>query len=82
MTELPILDATVVGAIKKLLDNIKNDVDPHNSADQITDLVEQHKLNGKEAYRPLLKSFSDLLREKGYPQTADFLVKQWHLSEI
>jgi hypothetical protein len=82
MTELPILDASVVGAIKKLLDNIKNDIDPHNSADQITDLVEEHKLNEKKAYRPLLKSFSDLLREKGYPQTADFLVKQWHLSEL
>jgi hypothetical protein len=81
MTELPMLDATVV-AIKKLLDNIKNDVDAHNSADQITDLVEQHRLNEKEAYRPLLRSFSDLLREKGYPQTADFLVKQWHLSDI
>ena len=81
MNELPILDATVVGAIKKLLDDIRNDIDPHYSADQITNLVEEHKLNDKKAYSPLLKSFTELLREKGFPQTADFLVKQWHLSE-
>jgi hypothetical protein len=81
MNELPILDATVVGAIKKHLDDIRNDIDPHNSADQITDLVEQHKLDEKKAYGPLLKSFTELLREKGFPQTADFLAKQWHLSE-
>ncbi len=81
MTELPILDMTLVGAIKGLMDNIRNDIDPHDSADQITDLVEEHKLDRKEAYKHLLKSFSDLLREKGYPQTADFLVKQWHLPQ-
>jgi hypothetical protein len=82
MTELPILDPAIVGAIKSLLDNIKNDIDPHNSADQITNLVEEHKLETKTAYRPLLRSFSELLREKGYPQTADFISKQWHLSDI
>lgn len=81
MTGLPILDMTIVGAIKGLMDNIRNDIDPHDSADQITDLVEEHKLDRKEAYKPLLKSFSELLREKGYPQTADFLVKQWHLPQ-
>jgi hypothetical protein len=81
MTGLPTLDMALVKEIKRLLDNIKNDVDAHDSADGITDLVEEHKLDRNEAYRPLLKSFSDLLREKGYPQTADFLVKQWHLSQ-
>jgi hypothetical protein len=81
MTGLPMLDMTIVGAIKEHMDNIRNDIDPHASADQITDLVEEHKLERNEAYKPLLKSFSELLREKGYPQTADFLVKQWHLPQ-
>lgn len=79
MTELPMMDMAVVGAIKRLMDNIKNDIDAHNSVDQITDLVDDNKLVGKESYKPLLKSFCDLLREKGYPQTADFIVKQWRL---
>ncbi len=79
MTELPTLDMAVVGTIKKLIENIRNDIDAHDSADQITDMVDDCKLVGKEAYKPLLRSFCDLLREKGYPQTADFLVKQWHL---
>jgi hypothetical protein len=79
MTELFTMDMAVVGAIKRLMDNIKNDVDTHDSVDQITDLVDDYKLVGKGGYKPLLTSFCDLLREKGYPQTADFLVKQWRL---
>jgi hypothetical protein len=79
MAELPTMDMAVVGAIKRLLENIKNDIDMHDSVDQITDLVDDHKLVGKSSYKPLLRSLCDLLREKGYPQTADFLIKQWKL---
>jgi hypothetical protein len=79
MAELPTMDMAIVGAINKMLDNIKNDIDMHGSVDQITDLVDDNKLVGKSAYKPLLRSLCNLLREKGYPQTADFLVKQWEL---
>ncbi len=79
MSDLPIMDLTMVNEIKRLVDNIRNDVDAHGSADQIADLVEDHKLDKNETYKPLLRSFCDVLREKGYPQTADFLMKQWHL---
>ena len=73
------MDMTVVEAIKKQIDNVKNDLDAHGSADRITDLVDDNKLIGKESYKPLLRSFCEVLREKGYPQTADFLIKQWRL---
>ena len=79
MTELPMMDMAVVGSIKKLMDNIKNDLDQGNSMDDIADLVFEYKLNEKKAYKTLLQSVCDLLREKGYPQTADFFVKHWHL---
>jgi len=79
MTNLPVMDMTVVEAIKKQIDNVKNDLDAHGSADRITDLVDDNKLVGKESYKPLLRSFCEVLREKGYPQTADFLIKQWRL---
>lgn len=77
--ELPTLDTNVVDAIKKLRDNIKNDFDQHHSADQIQDMVVEHKLAGKKAYKPLLQSVCNLLREKGYPGTADVLAKDWRL---
>jgi hypothetical protein len=79
MTELPMMDLTVVNAIKNLMDNIKNDIAPGNSMDDIADLVHDHKLIGKNSYKPLLRSICDLLREKGYPTTADFFTKHWRL---
>jgi hypothetical protein len=81
MTELPILDTTLVGAIKKLMDNIRNDVDQYSSMDQIADLVIENKLVRKKAYKPLLKSVCDLIQEKGYPQTAALLLKDWQLDK-
>ena len=79
MTEFQILDTTVVSAVKNLRDNIKNDIDQFNSMEQIAELVYDHKLIGKNAYKTLLQSVCDLLREKGYTQTADFFVKHWQL---
>jgi hypothetical protein len=79
MSELPTMDMAVVEAIKELKQNIKNDVDAGNRMDDIANLVFEHKLTEKEAYKPLLQSVCDLLREKGYPQTADFFAKHWRL---
>jgi hypothetical protein len=77
--DLPVLDPVVSGEIKRLRDNIKNDIDIYNSMDQITELVVEHKLVGKKAYQQLLKSVCDLIREKGFPQTAAFAEKDWRL---
>ncbi len=79
MTGLPILDMSLVNVIKQLMENIKNDIDPHKSMDGIADLVEDNKLSMKDEYKPLLRSVCDVLREKGFPSTADFLIKQWRL---
>jgi len=79
MSDLPVMDLTVVNAIKKLMDNIKNDMNAGNSMDDIADMVYDHKLDKKKTYRPLLQSICDLLREKGYPVTSDLFIKLWHL---
>ena len=79
MAELQVLDITVVNSIKKLMDNIRNDIDPGRSMDDIADLVYDNKLIKKTSYKPLLQSVCDLLREKGYPTTADFFANHWHL---
>lgn len=79
MTELPTMDMALVEAIKKLMENIRNNTDPGNSMDDIANLVWENELTEKEAYKPLLHSVCDLLRDKGYPQTADFFAKHWHL---
>jgi hypothetical protein len=71
--------ATIKDAIKMLIENIRNDVAPHQSADKIADLVEDHKLQKIEEIKPLLKNFSDVLLEKGFTNTSNFLNKQWHL---
>jgi len=81
MTEIPMLDMTVVEAIKKLMGNIKNDVDQYDSMDDIADMVFDHKLAEKKAYKSLLQSVCDLLLKKGYAQTSDFFVKHWHLND-
>ena len=61
------------------IENIRNDLDPYQNADGITDLVEDHHLSGREDFKPLLKSFCDLLKEKGYPDTSKFISKQWDI---
>jgi hypothetical protein len=79
MAELQVLDMTVVSSIKKLMDNIRNDIDAGTSMDDLADIVYDHKLMKKTPYKNLLKSVCDLLREKGYPTTADFFSSLWHL---
>jgi hypothetical protein len=79
MSELPTLDMAVVGDVKRLMDNIKDDVDQYNSMEQIADLVDEHKLTENKAYKTLLQSVCALLREKGYPQTADLFLEHWHI---
>jgi hypothetical protein len=69
----------IAETIEILIENIKNDSNPYESADKITDLVEDYKLDKIETCRPLLKSFCDLLKEKGYSNTSDFIAKQWRL---
>jgi hypothetical protein len=79
MTELPIMDLTIVNAIKQLMDNIKNDIDPGNSMDDIADFVHNHNLANQDVYKPLLQSICDLLREKKYLVTSDFFLNRWGL---
>jgi DNA-binding protein Fis len=76
---LPVLDTSIIDALKKLRDNVKNDIDQYHSMDQIQELVVEHRLVVNAAYKPLLKSVCDLLREKGYPETAKALEKDWRL---
>lgn len=79
MNELPVMNFSVVNSIKQLMANIENGIDPGNSMDDIADIVHDNKLINKSSYKPLLQSVCDLLREKGYPATADFFVKHWRL---
>ena len=71
--------AKILEEIEIRIENIRNDLDPHENADCITDLVEDHHLSGREDFKALLKSFCDLLKEKGYPDTSAFIAKQWHI---
>jgi hypothetical protein len=79
MIELPILDPAIVGELKQLIDNIKNDRDIYGSMDQIAEMVVECKLSDKKAYKPILQSVCTLIREKGFPQTAAFAEKNWRL---
>jgi hypothetical protein len=78
MIELPMLDPLVV-ELKRLIDNIKNDQNIYGTMDQIAEMVVEHKLADKKAYKPLLQSVCTLIREKGFPQTAAFAEKDWRL---
>jgi len=71
--------AKILEEIEIRIENIRNDLDPYENADYITDLVEDHHLSGREDFKPLLKSFCDLLKEKGYPDTSKFIAKQWNI---
>ena len=82
MTELPTMNMAVVEAIKKFMENIRNDVDAGNSMDDIANLVWEHRLAEKKAYNPLLHSICDLLRERGYPQTAVFPIYSYCLHSL
>ena len=78
MIELPMLDPWVV-ELKRLINNIKNDQNIYGTMDQIAEMVVEHKLSDKEAFRPLLQTVCALIREKGFPQTAAFAEKNWRI---
>jgi len=75
MIELPMLDPVLVGELKRLIENIRNDANIYGSMDQIAEMVVEHKLADKKAYKSLLQSVCTL----GFPQTAAFAEKDWRL---
>jgi hypothetical protein len=65
--------------MKKLIENIKNNLDFYGSAENFVKVVEKNKLDQREDFIPLLLSFCDELREKGYPVMSETFAKKWHL---
>jgi hypothetical protein len=65
--------------MKKLIANIKNNLDLYESADKFVKVVEKNKLDQKEDFIPLLLSFCDALREKGYPVMSETFAEKWHI---
>jgi hypothetical protein len=65
--------------MKKLIANIKNNLDLYESADKFVKVVEKNKLDQKEDLIPLLLSFCDALREKGYPVMSETFAEKWHI---
>jgi len=65
--------------MKKLIANIKNNLDLYESADKFVKVVEKNKLDQKEDFKPLLLSFCDALREKGYPVMSETFAEKWHI---
>ena len=80
MAELSEAEVTkILEEIEIRIDNIRNDIEPYANADWITDLVEDHHLSRREDFKPMLRTFCDVLKEKGYPDTSAFMSKQWKL---
>jgi hypothetical protein len=65
--------------MKKLIANIKNNLDLYESADKFVKVVEKNKLDQKEDYKPLLISFCEALRETGYPTMSETFSEKWHI---
>jgi hypothetical protein len=65
--------------MKKLIANIRNNLDLHESAEKFVKVVEKNKLDQKEDFIPLLFSFCDALREKGYPVMSETFAEKWHI---
>jgi predicted transcriptional regulator len=65
--------------MKKLIENIKNNLNLHESAEKFVEAVDKNKLDQKEDYKPLLTSFCDVLREKGYPTISENFAEKWHM---
>jgi len=65
--------------IQKLIENVRNNLDLHESAEKFVKIVENKLLDQKEAFIPLLISFCDALREKGYPVMSDAFAEKWHM---
>jgi len=71
--------ANTAEEIKKLIENIKSDLNLYESAEKFVEVVDKNKLDQKENYHALLKSFCDLLREKGYPIMSRNFAEKWHI---
>jgi|MudIll2142460700_1097286.scaffolds.fasta_scaffold93303_3 hypothetical protein len=65
--------------LKKLIENIQNNLDLYESAEKFVKVVEMNKLDQKEEFTPLLLSFCAALREKGYPVVSDTFAEKWHI---
>ena len=65
--------------MKKLIENIKNNLDFYESAEKFVKVVEKNKLEQREDLIPLLRSFCDVLREKGYPVMSENFAEKWRI---
>jgi hypothetical protein len=65
--------------MKKFIENIKNNLNLHESAEKFVAVVDKNKLDQKEDYKPLLISFCEALRETGYPTMSEAFAEKWHI---
>jgi hypothetical protein len=65
--------------MKKLIENIKNNLNLHESAEKFVAVVDKNKLDQKEDHKPLLISFCDALREAGYPVMSESFAEKWRI---
>jgi hypothetical protein len=65
--------------LRKLIDNINKNLDIYENAEKFVKVVDKNKLDQQEVFRPLLLSFCDALREKGYPVVSDTFAEKWHI---
>ena len=65
--------------MKKLIENIRNNLHLHESAEKFVEVVEKNKLDQREDFTPLLLSFCDALRERGYPVMSETFAEKWHI---
>ena len=80
MSELPENElASKVDEIKKIVEDIKNDSNLYEDTDKLVNFVNLYNLDQQEACKPLLKSFCELLKDKGYPDTSEILSEKWNL---
>lgn len=65
--------------MKKLIENIKSNIDFYESAENFVKVVEKNKIEQREDVIPLLRSFCEALREKGYPVISETFAEKWHI---
>jgi hypothetical protein len=65
--------------MEKLIEKISSNLDFYESAERFVKVVEKNQLDQKEAFKPLLLSFCDALREKGYPVMSETFTKKWNI---
>jgi len=65
--------------MKKLIANMQGEGNLHESAEKFVKMVDENQLDQKEACKPLLQAFCDVLREKGYPLLSESFSEKWHI---